>query len=154
MTFNDQMCNTPNQVRERKSMFKKTLAIDFDGVINSYKSGWIEDYFIPDEPVEGAIDFIERALEHFDVVIFSSRAKRHEGRQAMRTWLHYWAKKQLGLERGNGLINKLQIEKFTAEKPAAFVTLDDMAITFKGVFPTLAEINSFKPWYYKERNNG
>jgi len=31
-------------------------------------------------------------------------------------------------------------------KPAAFVTIDDRAITFTGQWPSVAEVMAFKPW--------
>ena len=38
-----------------------------------------------------------------------------------------------------------QIE-FPTEKPPAMVTLDDRAITFKGIWPDLDELLKFRPW--------
>ena len=48
-----------------------SVAIDFDGVINSYKSGFVAIDDIPDPPVEGAFEFIDKLLEAgFKVYIF------------------------------------------------------------------------------------
>lgn len=35
---------------------------------------------------------------------------------------------------------------FPLWKPPAHVTIDDRAITFNGMFPSLIELASFKPW--------
>ena len=53
---------------------KKTLCLDFDGVVHSYTSGWKGALTIPDPPVAGALRFIIEADQHFKVAIFSSRA--------------------------------------------------------------------------------
>src|SRR5690606_9529026 len=53
---------------------RKTLAIDFDGVLHAYTSGWQGALEIPDPPVEGAIAWLEAAAERFDLAIFSVRA--------------------------------------------------------------------------------
>lgn len=37
--------------------------------------------------------------------------------------------------------------KYPSKKPAAYLTIDDRAICFNGIFPTAEEMNSFKPWY-------
>lgn len=37
--------------------------------------------------------------------------------------------------------------KFPTKKPAAYLTIDDRAICFNGTFPTIEEMNNFKPWY-------
>lgn len=117
-------------------MAKKTICVDFDGVIHSYDSGWKGHDVVSDGPVPGAIDWLKRAVLFFDIQIYSSRSKEHEGIQAMRNWL---------LE--NGLSMELLNEiKFPTQKPAAFLTIDDRAICFEGTFPTFEEINSFRPW--------
>ena len=64
-------------------MGKPILCLDFDGVIHSYTSGWKGADVIPDPPVDGALDFLERASAHFDVQIFSSRSNQPGGIEAM-----------------------------------------------------------------------
>jgi hypothetical protein len=36
--------------------------------------------------------------------------------------------------------------KFPTKKPAAFLQLDDRAMTFNGTFPSIEEMKAFKPW--------
>ena len=43
------------------------LALDFDGVLHSYTSGWQGADVISDPPVPGAIEFLMEAVEHFEV---------------------------------------------------------------------------------------
>lgn len=40
----------------------------------------------------------------------------------------------------------LQRIKFPTKKPAAFLTIDDRAVCFKGVFPKPESLLDFKPW--------
>ena len=55
-------------------MASPILCLDFDGVLHSYTSGWKGARVIPDPPVEGAIDFLSRALDDFRVAVYSSRS--------------------------------------------------------------------------------
>jgi hypothetical protein len=132
-------------------MSKPILCVDFDGVINSYNSGWVEADFIPDPPVPGAMRFLADALDYFTVKIFSSRAVGNDaGVRAMATYIRYWSRRcdDLTEEEANAIANRICFDKdaFPKEKPPATVTLDDRAITFTGVFPTMDELRGFKPW--------
>ncbi len=129
-------------------MSKPILCLDFDGVIHSYTSGWKGAGIVSDPPVPGAIDFLREAVKHFEVHIFSSRSNQDGGGPAMRTWL------------GDNII---AVEpdiimqdppwfasiKWPTYKPPAMVTLDDRAITFTGVWPSIEDLKNFKPWNKK-----
>jgi hypothetical protein len=124
-------------------MSKPILCLDFDGVVHSYTSGWQGAGVIPDPPVEGAIAFMLEALNHFDVVVFSTRSNQSGGRAAMRNWLHGHAGAAwYGSPAGPGL----EDVRFVNEKPPAMVTLDDRALTFDGTWPALETLKAFKPW--------
>ncbi len=43
----------------------------------------------------------------------------------------------------DGIVRRI---RFPLWKPPAHVTIDDRAITFTGIFPSLSEIAAFKPW--------
>lgn len=130
------------------------LCLDFDGVLHSYTSGWVTAAFIPDPPVPGALDFLHDAIDHFRVVIFSSRSHQEGGRKAMWTWLGYWAKKEWeqlprGAERANKIINYFANDAtWPTEKPAAFLTIDDRAICFDGDWSKVSPegLLNFRPW--------
>ena len=128
-----------------------TIAVDFDGVIHSYTSGWQGAHVISDPPVFGAIGFLSHFCEDsvpVNVVIFSSRAKTWRGRRAIRTWLRkhsgsYWQE--------NWQYQGIESIKVTAVKPAAVVYIDDRAQRFEGEFPELTresiqELVDRKPW--------
>lgn len=127
-------------------MGKPILCLDFDGVIHSYTSGWQGATVIPDPPVPGALEFMLRALEDFDVVVFSSRSNQRGGISAMQAYIKqhagalWWESPQ-----GRGL----EDVRFPTEKPPAHVSIDDRALTFTGTWPFLADLLAFKPWNKK-----
>lgn len=116
--------------------FKKTIALDFDGVIHKYTSKWVSEDVIPDEPVDGIKEFIDDLNKTYRVVIYSARAKTEKGKEAMKKWLKE---------------NDITIEKIYYEKPMAFVYIDDRAIRFDGNVNGLKEqIDNFVPWNKKQ----
>ena len=155
--------------------YKPIIVLDFDGVIHSYSSGWKGASVIPDKPVPDAIEFILNALKQFDVAILSSRSHKWGGKRAMKAWLKKnlieWMLRETDNYHGysdavrafaladfkpridrfedevewwaNGIIRQIKWPWF---KPAAFVTIDDRAVTFTGKFPEIDEIKKFKPW--------
>jgi len=124
----------------RRRARKKTLVVDFDGVLHSYRSGWRGPTAIPDAPVEGALDFLVRAVERFDVAILSSRSREAGGIEAMKRWLA-----------DHGLAEEVLARlRFPRTKPPAHVYLDDRGWRFDGVFPPLDAIDDFEPWHKTE----
>lgn len=126
------------------SRSKPILCVDFDGVIHSYTSKWQGADVISDPPVPGAIKFLREAREHFRVAIYSSRSGQPGGLTAMREWLGYWVLDQR-LSDDEDLAWASDIE-WPTEKPAAFLTIDDRAFLFTGVFPDPKGLLTFKPW--------
>jgi len=132
---------------------KPILCLDFDGVIHSYSSGWQGADVVPDPPVDGALDFILDAREHFTVSIYSSRSSKQSGITAMQGWLMSHMLKhsaegggprEFGSETIAEVIDSIY---WATEKPPAMVTIDDRALTFTGVWPSMDALTSFKPWY-------
>ena len=116
--------------------FRRRLCIDFDGVLHSYTSPWAGATVIPDPPVPGAIEFLAAAAERFNLSIFSVRNEAEGGPFMMQAWfiLH-------GLD--PEITAKLE---FPTHKPQAHIYLDDRGWQFQGTFPSLDEIEAFKPW--------
>ena len=151
---------------------KRTIALDFDGVLHSYKSGWQGPTNIPDPPVPGAIEFLLQLIdEDWDIAIFSTRSTKWGGRKAMKKWLRYhagiswlvqfdnstevlWQSCPVGMDpieveadnAGHWLARQV---RWPLAKPPAFVSLDDRAIRFTGEWPGMEELNRFKPWYLR-----
>jgi hypothetical protein len=134
------------------SNHKKILCLDFDGVIHSYTSGWRGPRNIPDPPVPGAIEFIDKFIMEYcdcpdsicamappgewELHIYSSRSRYWFAKRAMRRWLV-----KHGLDR-----RFFEVIKFPTRKPPATLLIDDRALTFVGIFPAFESILEFKPW--------
>lgn len=117
------------------SKWKPILCVDFDGVLHSYTSGWQGADVVADSAVPGAAEWLEDALEIFEVHIYSSRTSQKGGIRAMQEWC--------ALEFGGEFTKQLH---FPEQKPAAFLTIDDRAICFDGNWPDVKKLQAFKPW--------
>jgi len=127
-------------------MGKPILCLDFDGVCHSYASGWKGEAVIPDPPVDGLFEFLELAAPLFDIQVYSSRSRSKEGIEAMMAWFIRHRREWRKTKSGQSAREILAIS-FPEEKPAAFITLDDRALTFTGQWPVVSALLRFKPWY-------
>lgn len=127
-------------------MRKPILCVDFDGVIHAYTSPWTNEATISDGPVPGALAWLAKASEWFDVQVYSSRSKSEAGIQAMRLWFARQCASEFPMS--HPLNNSPFPISFASEKPSAFLTLDDRAICFEGKWDALnpEEMVRFKPW--------
>jgi hypothetical protein len=138
--------------RERRPI----LCLDFDGVLHSYRSGWRGEANIPDPPVPGFANFIEQAVREFQLAVHSSRSRSSEGREAMRLWLerhlmaHYRQFLPSASEAARRAGAVVELIDFPSAKPAAFISLDDRAVTFTGTWPAIAELRAFRPWWGRD----
>jgi len=119
------------------------LALDFDGVIHSYVSGWKGATEIPDPPVEGAALAIACLFDAYRIVIFSARADEIAnpgGRHAIAAWLAMCG---------------IPFDDITAIKPPAFLLVDDRAICFAGHWAdTMKSIREFRHYFQGEHGCG
>ena len=118
-------------------MYKPTILIDLDGVLNEYgkeKQKQFDENFIP--PMKkGANEFLERLSQYAELKLFTTRNLLMASK-----WL---------------IDNK--IDKYftdvTNVKSKAYLHIDDRAICFNGDFKqTLKEIDKFKVYWKKEIN--
>jgi hypothetical protein len=128
-------------------MRKPILCLDFDGVCHSYTSGWHGATEIPDPPVEGMWRFLEAVWQHFDVAIYSTRSHQEGGIAAMQAWFVKHASSGFQQDLARKWL------QFPHEKPPAFLTLDDRAMCFTGVWPDVKSLVAFRPWN-KEQEYG
>ena|SRR3990167_9263160 len=124
-------------------MQKPIICLDFDGVCHSYTSGWKGATVIPDPAVPGLFEFLEAVAPHFDIQVFSTRSHEPGGPEAMLAWF-YQERRKWRVQGGQG--SEVISISFPKEKPPAFITLDDRAITFTGEWPSVDFLKSFKPW--------
>ena len=135
-------------------MNKPILCVDFDGVIHSYENGW-QGGEIYGNATPGFFAWLVKAVDHFEIVIYSSRSKTVEGRQAMFDALTKWAKEwatEIGdLEPHQDPEYLVGVLDFSDVKPPAFLTIDDRAICFQGNWSALdpAELLEFRTWTQK-----
>lgn len=126
--------------------YKPILCLDFDGVIHSYSGGWKGTHRADDPPVDGTVEFLHEATRHFKVAIYSSRSKSLRGRSCMKRYMRTHFAVPLTFSEGHTqdfLHEELSYPWF---KPSAFLTIDDRALTFSGVWPEVGSLRNFKPW--------
>lgn len=130
---------------------KPILALDFDGVIHSYTSGWKGAAVIPDPPVSGLFEFLTEASLYFEINIWSSRSNQEGGIAAMRSWFIYHYQHLAGANLTCMEVADIvdALVRFPTDKPPAFVGIDDRVITFTGQWPSVEELRNFKPWNAK-----
>ncbi|NIN68857.1 MAG: hypothetical protein GTO63_30060 [Anaerolineae bacterium] len=117
----------------------KIVAVDFDGVLHDYSSGWRGVDVIPDGEVPGAIGWLRKLIEDPEILvkIFSTRNHQPGAIGAMQNWL---------LDHGLPSDQTIELD-FPLTKPPAHVLIDDRAMTFNGTFPRLDQIKNFQPWH-------
>lgn len=139
-----------------------TLALDFDGCVHSYTSGWKGAAVIPDPPVPGAIAFLTEAVQRFRVCICSSRCVGEEIRSfingqtvvsAKPNWHGIYAMDDWFEENGLPRDVRKQLEYWVA-KPPAHIMIDDRALRFDGDWSAVlqGDLLKFKPWNHSERH--
>ena len=121
---------------------RQTVSIDFDGVIHEYTSGWKGADKVVDGPVPRAMAFLVKAVEKFDVCIFSNRNTQPGGIAAMRAFIAKHLEQLLGMD-PQPILDQI---RFPLEKPSAVLYIDDHGFQFRGEFPTINQIANFKTW--------
>lgn len=109
---------------------RKTVCLDFDGVIHSYRSGWKGETIIPDPPIHKVDLAIKKLRKTYRVVVFSARCRSEEGVEAIRDWLAR---------------HNIEVDDVCMHKPPAFVYVDDRGIAFSGDWDEVIEsIHAFR----------
>lgn len=116
-------------------MVKKIIVLDFDGVIHSYKNRWINEKVIPDPPVDGVKEAIEKLRKKYRVFVKSVRCMMSDaGLEAVKAYLDK-----------HGIV----VDSVVKEIPRnASLLVDDRVLTFSGDWSDgfLEQIDNFKPW--------
>ena len=109
-------------------MFKKTILVDLDGVLNTYTGKYDENCIPPIK--DGAYKFLEKLYQNYDIKIFTTRNNLLASK-----WI---------------IENKLDkfISDITSFKSPAYLTIDDRCLNFRGDFNKIyEEIENFNVWY-------
>ncbi len=109
---------------------RRTICLDFDGVLHSYRSGWQGAESIPDPPIHGTDKALMRLRQEYRVVIHSARCATQAGRTAIQQWLDK-----------HGIL----VDEICEHKPPAMLYIDDRGIRFEGNWSeTMSRINEFR----------
>ncbi|MBS0202110.1 MAG: hypothetical protein JSS49_04360 [Planctomycetes bacterium] len=109
---------------------QRTVCLDFDGVLHSYRSGWCGAEVIPDPPIHGTREAVARLRQQYRVVIHSARCHTEGGRTAVQLWLQK---------------HDIVVDDVCEHKPPALVYVDDRAVRFQGNWDAaLTEIREFR----------
>lgn len=119
------------------------LAIDFDGVLHGYQSGWQGADQCPDQPVPGAMQAIRSYSERFRIAVHSSRSSQVGGIAAMQAWLRVHLAEEIGASEAERVFAMVE---WPMVKPPAMVTIDDRAVQFTGEWPSVGSLANFQPW--------
>ena len=103
---------------------KKTICIDFDGVIHAYSQGF-QDGHIYDSPVQGVRGAMIKLMNKgFRLIIFTTRLnpifnEKNEGVRDARRDIEEWLS-----------FHNIPYDELTNNKPPAIAYIDDRAIRF------------------------
>lgn len=137
-------------------MSKRTLCLDFDGVIHSYTSGWSRANHVADPVTPGFVVWLMRADLYFTISIFSSRSHQPGGKEAMKNYVWSAICKELDVnghpDESDYAIKLFDRLQWPDVKPSAFITIDDRALTFTGDWRDFEprDLGSFQPWNKSE----
>ena len=85
---------------------------------------------IPDPPIHGTREAIQRLRKSFRVVIHSARCATEEGCAAIEAWLSK---------------HEIEVDEVARFKPPAAVYVDDRAVPFRGDWnEAIADIHQFR----------
>ena len=133
-------------------MGKPLISLDFDATVHLYSSPWIDACTISDGATEGFFEWAYEAQRHFRLAIYSSRSKEPGAIPAMQAWLRKEHAAWLAAQPASYDPGELAVS-FPESKPAAFLSIDDRALTFTGSWSDFdpAALREFKPWNKKPR---
>jgi len=119
---------------------KKTICIDFDGVLHNNIEPWTNARVINGDALPGTITWLNMLIhslpKDYNIAIYSCRNPAFRGVHAIKKWLFLY-----GMSEEN--IAKLS---FPIYKIPAHVTIDDRVLQFGGKYPDIQTILTFKPW--------
>lgn len=148
---------------------KKSIAIDFDGVIHSYENGW-QDGSIYGKELPCVFECIQELMKTHTVFVFSARKPRQikqwiRNRTMESGWYdnggmeapmseHDWPKYGFTVQIipfWKKFWNKENVLGITGRKLVADIYIDDRGLKFEGDWlQTMDQLKSFKTWQYKE----
>jgi hypothetical protein len=124
--------------RRQEMQRRFSVGIDFDGVLHQYDGDWQGHDVIPGGPVDGAIEWLTKIAQHFDVWINSTRCATEAGCQAIREWLRHY---ELPVDTEDAIT-------ISPDKKPCLIYVDDRGWRFDGKnFPSPEQIHAARPWW-------
>jgi hypothetical protein len=124
-------------------MTRLIVACDFNGVIHDHRDRVKGSCCADDPDIPGAIDWLKATSEKFDIVLVSASFARAEFVSSAKVWLAAKGIPREWLVPVYPGRNRITLTPF---KPPCLLFVDDRAFFFQGRFPTVKEIETFKPW--------
>jgi hypothetical protein len=125
-------------------VFKPTITVEFDSVINPYSRGWQGGDLYEDHVTPGFWQWLASTNEEFKVIIHTARFNKPGSMSAVLAWLKECYRREHGGE------TRLPFIEFSAVKPPSLLTIDARCVKFDGDWsdPALSieGIKAFKPW--------
>lgn len=140
-------------------MGKPIICLDFDSTVHLYLSPWTDACTISDGATPGFFEWAYEAQKHFRLAIYSSRSKEPGAIPAMQAWIRkehadWLAHRECKHSREPASYDPGELEiAFPTSKPAAFLSIDDRALTFTGSWSDFdpQALLGFRPWNKKPR---
>lgn len=114
----------------------KNIAIDFDGVVHTFDKGY-HDGTCYGAPIDGSLEAIKKLSKKYNIIIFTAKAKpsrplvnNKTGTELVRDWLEE-----------HGVLK--YVSEITAEKPRAFLYIDDKGYRFENWPDTMKFLEDF-----------
>lgn len=114
----------------------KNIAIDFDGVVHTFDKGY-HDGTCYGAPIDGSLEAIKKLSKKYNIIIFTAKAKpsrplvnNKTGTELVRDWLEE-----------HGVLK--YVSEITAEKPRAFLYIDDKGYRFENWSDTMKFLEDF-----------
>ena len=105
---------------------KKSIAVDFDGVIHGYSEGW-KDGTIYDDPIPGVQEALKLLQSDYEIIIFSTR--NHDRTVDGDKQPNQVGEMRAYMEKHNIPFDKIHIEN---GKPLVKLLIDDNVYRFEG----------------------
>ena len=116
---------------------RKTISIDFDGVIRIGGDEWVAPAVVNGQANPDAFRFMLAALEGgWDIAVHSCRFYDMHAPAAVREWILAAAYDQLGAVSGSWFTRV----QYSLSKPRARIYIDDRGFRYEGQFPRLEDI--------------
>lgn len=111
------------------------LSIDFDGVIHNFDKGYYDGTCYGD-PLPGSLEALRTLSKNYRIIIFTAKAKPSRPLVNGMTGIELVA----GWLERHGVLDC--VAEITAEKPRAFLYIDDNAYRFNNWVDTLSFVRS------------